>query len=137
MYYFVSFSLWVSRVLKYPRKCLDDLTTFFMSTWSGDSKKMEEIEFKGWLFECRLRHGKNVLSNGLNWLCYFAGSSKSHCENFQFLSYFWNPPHQVWMIQKKPSILWKWMITHMNGLFVFIEMKQKQKLLDHIWYKNF
>ena len=26
-------SLWVSRVLKYPKKCLEDLATFFMSTW--------------------------------------------------------------------------------------------------------
>ena len=32
------------------------------------------------LTESRLRQGKNVLPDGLNWLCYFAGSSKSHCE---------------------------------------------------------
>ena len=37
--------LWVSKVFKYPKKCLEDLTTFFMSTWWGDSKNMEEIEF--------------------------------------------------------------------------------------------
>ena len=49
-----------------------------MSTWWGDSKNMEEIEFSQWLFEGRLRQGKNVLPDGLNWLCYFAGSSKSH-----------------------------------------------------------
>ena len=42
---------------------------------------MEEIEFSQWLFEGRLRHGKNVLPDGLNWLCYFAGSSKSHRDN--------------------------------------------------------
>ena len=42
---------------------------------------MEEIEFSWWLFEGRLRQGKNVLPDGLNWLCYFAGSSKSHREN--------------------------------------------------------
>ena len=42
---------------------------------------MEEIEFSRWLFEGRLRQGKNVLPDGLNWLCYFAGCSKSHCEN--------------------------------------------------------
>ena len=29
-------------------------------------------------------------------------------------------------IQKKPSILQKWMIPHMNGLLVVIELKQKQ-----------
>jgi hypothetical protein len=41
---------------------------------------MEEIEFS-WLFEGRLRQCKNVLPDGLNWLCYFVGSSKSHREN--------------------------------------------------------
>ena len=44
-------SLWVSRVLKYPKKCLEDLAMFFMSTWWGDSKNMQEIEFSRWLFE--------------------------------------------------------------------------------------
>ena len=71
-------TLWVSRVLKYPKKCLEDLKTCFMSTWWGDSKNMEEIEFSWWFFEGRLRQCKNVLTDGLNWLCYFAGSSKSH-----------------------------------------------------------
>ena len=55
---------------------------------------MEEIEFSRWLFEGRLRQGKNVLPDGLNWLCYFAGSSKSHRENsisFMFLE----SSHQV------------------------------------------
>ena len=55
---------------------------------------MEENEFSRWLFEDRLRQGKNVLPDGLNWLCYFAGSSKSHRENsisFMFLE----SPHQV------------------------------------------
>ena len=52
-----------------------------MSTWWGDSKNMEKIEFSRWLFEGRLRQGKNMLPDGLNWLCYFAGSSKSHHEN--------------------------------------------------------
>ena len=55
---------------------------------------MEEIEFSRWLFEGRPRQGKNVRPDGLNWQCYFAGSSKSHHENsisFIFLEY----PHQV------------------------------------------
>ena len=43
-------ALWVSRVLKYPKKCLEDLTMFFMSTWWGDSKNMEDIEFSRWPF---------------------------------------------------------------------------------------
>ena len=55
---------------------------------------MEEIEFSRWLFEGRLRKCKNVLPDGLNWLCYFAGSSKSHHENSNF-SIFFEFPHQV------------------------------------------
>ena len=92
----LTFSQWDSGVLEYPKKYLEDLTTFFMSTWWGDSKNMEEIEFSRWLFEGRLRQGKNVLPDGLNWLCYFAGNSKSHRENsisFIFLEF----PHQVSM----------------------------------------
>ena len=55
---------------------------------------MEEIEFSRWLFEGRLRQGKNVLLDGLNWLCYFAGSSKSHREN-SISCIFLEFPHQV------------------------------------------
>ena len=55
---------------------------------------MEEIEFSQWLFEGRLRHSKNVLPDGLNWLCYLAGSSKSHRENsISFI--FLESPDQV------------------------------------------
>ena len=50
---------------------------------------MEKIEFSRWLFEGRLRQGKNVLPDGLNWLCYFAGSQKA-IMRIQFISYFWN-----------------------------------------------
>ena len=42
---------------------------------------MEEIEFSRWLFEGRPRQGKNMLPDGLNWLCYFAGGSEGHHEN--------------------------------------------------------
>jgi hypothetical protein len=55
---------------------------------------MEEIEFSRWLFEGRPRQGKNVLPDGLNWLCYFAGSSKSHREN-SISCIFLESPHQV------------------------------------------
>ena len=55
---------------------------------------MEEIEFSRWLFEGRPRQDKNVLPDGLNWLCYFAGNSKSHRENsISFI--FLESPHQV------------------------------------------
>ena len=66
------------------------MTTFFMSTWWGDSKNMEEIEFSRWLFEGRPRQGKNVLPDWLNWLCYLAGSSKPSWE-FNFLHIFGIP----------------------------------------------
>ena len=55
---------------------------------------MEEIEFSLWLFEGRPNQGKNVLPDGLNWLCYFAGSSKSHCEN-SISCIFLESPYQV------------------------------------------
>ena len=69
---------------------------------------MEEIEFSQWFFEGRLRQCKNGLSDGLNWLCYFAGSSKSHRENsisFIFLEF----PHQVDMkivVKSSKHFLW-------------------------------
>ena len=55
---------------------------------------MEEIEFSLWLFEGRLRQCKNMLLDGLKWLCSFAGSSKSHRENSIFFI-FLESPHQV------------------------------------------
>ena len=65
-----------------------------MSSWWRDSKNIEEIEFSRWLFEGWLRQGKNVLPDGLNWLCYFAGSSKSCRENsMSFI--FLESTHQV------------------------------------------
>ena len=47
------FSFIYTEFLKYwnTQKCLEDLTTFFMSTWWGGSKNMKEIEFSRWLFE--------------------------------------------------------------------------------------
>ena len=52
---------------------------------------MEEIEFSRWLFEGRARQGKNVLPDGLNWLCYFAGSRRENSISFIFLE----SPHRV------------------------------------------
>ena len=54
---------------------------------------MEEIEFSRWLFEGRPRQGKDVLPDGLNWLSYFADSSKSHREN-SISCTFLESPHQ-------------------------------------------
>ena len=55
---------------------------------------MDEIKFSRWLFEGRPRQGKNMLPDWLTWLCYFAGSSKSHRENSIFFI-FLESPHQV------------------------------------------
>ena len=55
---------------------------------------MEEIEFSRWLFEGRPRQGKNVLPDGLNWLCNFAGGSEGHREN-SISCIFLESPHQV------------------------------------------
>ena len=51
---------------------------------------------KRWLYEGRLRQGKNVLPDELNWLCYFERRFKSHHElSISFI--FWESPHQVVM----------------------------------------
>ena len=55
---------------------------------------MEEIEFSRWLLEGQLRQGKNVLPDGLNWLCFLAGSSQGHREN-SISCIFLESPHQV------------------------------------------
>ena len=55
---------------------------------------MEEIEFSRWLFEGRPKQGKNVVPDGLNWLCHFAGNLKSHRENSISLI-FLESSHQV------------------------------------------
>ena len=74
---------------------------------------MEEIEFSRWLFEGRPRLGKNVLSDGLNWLCYFAGSSKSHREN-SISCIFLESPHQVDM--KNVVKCWKDFLWYFDTL---------------------
>ena len=74
---------------------------------------MEEIEFSWWLFEGRPRQGKNVLPDGLNWLCYFAGSSKSHRDNsISFI--FLESPHQVDM--KNVVKYWKNFLSYFTTL---------------------
>ena len=81
---------------------------------------MEEIEFSRWLFEGRPRQGKNVLPDGLNWPCYFAGSSKHHLENlisFIFLEF----PHQVDM--KKIVNSSKHFFRYFNTLETHSELK--------------
>ena len=74
---------------------------------------MGEFEFSRWLFEGRPRQGKNVLPDGLNWLCYFAGNSIGHRENsISFL--FLESPHQVDM--KNVVICYKHFFGYFNAL---------------------
>ena len=73
---------------------------------------MEEIEFSQWLFEGRLRQGKNVLPDGLNWLCYFEGISKSHRTNSISVIYS-ESPHQLDMkIMVKSSEHFFWVFQY-------------------------
>ena len=92
---------------------------------------MEEIEFSRWLFEGRLRQGKNVLPDGLNWLCYFAGSSKSHRENsISFI--FLESHHQVDMKNVVKSS------KHFFGYFNTLETHSvSQCILKKICFTSF
>ena len=82
---------------------------------------MEEIEFSLCLFEGRPRQGKNLLPVGLNWPCYFAGSSKSHPEN-SISCIFLESPHQVDM--KSIVKCWK------DFLWYFATLKTYRELLQ-------
>ena len=79
---------------------------------------MEEIELSRWLFEGRLRQGKNVLPDGLNWLCYFAGSSKSHREDSIYFI-FLESTHQVDM--KNVGKCWKDFLSYFTTLETYRE----------------
>ena len=80
---------------------------------------MEEIEFSRWLFEGRPRQGKNVLP-GLNWLCYFASSSKSHREN-SISCIFLESPHEVDM--KNVVKCYKLFFCYFNALKTHCDME--------------
>ena len=103
--------------MKYPIKCLEGLTTFFMSTWWGDSKNMEEIEFSRWLFEGRLRQGKKlwigcavlqVAQKAIVRIQFFhifgipSSRHEKHCQILQTLS---------WVFQYSRNSQWLYIIT--------------------------
>ena len=91
---------------------------------------MEEIEFSRWLFEGRPRQGKNLLPDGLNWLCHFAGSSKGHCEN-SISCIFLESPHQVDMTNVVKC--YKHFIGYFNALKnhgVLLPRQKKWFLID-------
>ena len=90
---------------------------------------MEEIEFSRWLFEGRLRQGKNVLPDGLNWLCYFAGSSKSHREN-SISSTFLEFPHQV--DRKNVVKYWKDFLSYFTALETYRGIVKWSKIEEYL-----
>ena len=89
-----------------------------------------------WLFEGRVKQCINVLPYALNWLRYFAGSSKSHHEN-SICFIFLESPHQVdiknlvqilqtlfWVFQYSKNSQWSCLAAHadyfkllMKGIF--------------------
>ena len=92
---------------------------------------MEKIEFSRWLFEGRPRQGKNLLPDGLNWLCYFAGNSKSHRENsISFI--FLESPHQVDM--KNVAKCYKHFFAYFNALKTHSVICECPE--DNCWYLN-
>ena len=83
---------------------------------------MKEIEFSRWLFEGRLWQGKNVLPDGLNWLCYFFENSIS--------CIFLESPHQVDM--KNVVKFYKHFFWYFNALKTHCGIQQilhKSKLV--------
>ena len=68
-----------------------------------------------------------MLSDGLNWLCYFAGSSKSHREN-SISSIFLESPYQVDM--KNVDKFSKHFFGYFNTLETHSASLQLKKLLN-------
>ena len=67
---------------------------FFMSTWWGDSKNMQEIEFSQWLFELPAKWHSQFSPSGSIFLHRLSLPSKSHREN-SISSIFLESCHQV------------------------------------------
>ena len=69
-----------------------------------------------------------MLPDGLNWLCYFAGSSKGHQENsISFL--FLKSPHQVDMknVVKSSKHFWAFQYSR-NSLCAHIQSSDEENL---------
>ena len=100
--------------IEIPKKVFEGFDNIFhVYLMSRLQKNAKENFFSRWLFEGRLRQGKNVLPDGLNWLCYFAGSSKIHRENsISFI--FLECPHQVDM--KNVVKCWKDFLSYSTPL---------------------
>ena len=118
-------SLRVSRVLKYPRKCLEDLKTFFMSDWWGDFKNMKAIEFSRWLFELPAKQHSQFSPSGSTLLpCLTLPRENS------ISSLFLESPHQVDMKNVVKSS------KHFFGYFNTLETHSVAWLLKHYFVKK-
>ena len=98
-------ALWVFRVLKYPKKCLEDLTMFFMSTWWGDSKKYERNWIVTMAFWVRYLQNSTVNSAYLAaHFCLALVCPQKATVRIKFLPYFWNPLIKcTWKLLSNPS----------------------------------
>ena len=84
------YTLWVSRILKYPKKCLEDLTMFFMSTWWGDPKIWKKLNSHDGF----LSYLQNSTANSAHLAAHFCPAldcPQKATMRIQFLPYFWNP----------------------------------------------
>ena len=88
---------------------------------------MEEIEFSRWLFEGRSRQGKNMLPDGLKWLCYFAGSSKSHRENSISFIFLESPQVDIKNVVKSSK--------HFFGYFNTLKPHSEKNLLIQLYVR--
>ena len=102
---------------------------------------MEEIKFSLWLFEGRIRQGKNELPDGQNRLCYFAGNSKSHLENsISFI--FSESPYQVdrKTLSNPQNTFFRYfntLETHSERYFKFsVSGKENVRLFGDTYHKN-
>ena len=102
----------VSRVMEYHKKSFQHLTTFFISTWWGDSKNVQEISLAFW----GQTKNETKIAAGLAWLAVqFAGCAKSHRYWFQYLAF----SHQVDM--KNVVNCWKYFLWYSNNLEIYNE----------------
>ena len=85
----------------------------------GIPKIWKKLNSHGGFLRAEPRQGKNVLPDGLNWLCYFVGSSKSHREN-SISCIFLESPHQVDM--KSIVKCWKEFLWYFATLKTYCEM---------------
>ena len=123
IYFSTTFNTVSFQSIEIPKKVFGGFGNILHVYLLRDSKNKKEIEFSRLLFEGRLTQCKNVLPDGLHWLCYFASSSKSHRENsISFI--FLESSHQVDMKNVVKSS------KHFFGYFNTLETHSGNILFD-------